>query len=112
MCFEYLLCSHNSLNTINVQYCGDGKCPTYDNHLADHEVLVLEGGHGTLVLSAELCGGCEDVEGAVHGRLMTRGAVVQPQSTLEYPQILGPLAGDPLVHRSRTVVEEPLDDKP
>lgn len=43
---------------------------TYDDHLADHEVLVSEGGHGTLVLSRQFGGGSEDVEGAVHGALV------------------------------------------
>lgn len=46
-------------------------CLTYDDHLADHEVFVGEGGHGTLVLPRQFGGGGEDVEGAVHGALVT-----------------------------------------
>lgn len=63
-------------------------CVTVNKHALDHEVLLVEGGHRTLVLPREVGGGLQDVEGAVGGAVVVGRAVVQPQPALEHSEVL------------------------
>lgn len=56
---------------------------TIDDHALDHEVLVPERGHSTLVLPRQSRGRHSDVEGAVHGGGVLTGSALQHNTLLQ-----------------------------
>lgn len=90
---------------------GQGTRLTVYNHFSCLRSLVVKGRHSALVFAREFGRGIDDLQCAVHGRVVVRDSVLEIQLAVQNAQSLRFLRVYPLVHWRRVVVEEPFHNE-